>query len=483
MTARKRNSIWALWCLSTVALVVYFAARLTGGDRTVFLPGATSAGHYQIELACGACHGDSFASADGMQAKCEGCHGAALDEARDAHPQSKFTDPRNADRVALLDARYCVACHVEHKPEVTDPMGVTLPGDFCALCHQTIGAERPSHVDFEYATCASSGCHNFHDNRALYEDFLLRHANQEPLLTKRELPERNFASIAALIATYPRERFPLEPLTAADHDAPADMAFAPAVVDEWAASAHAENGVNCTACHASAQDGATAAWVARPDHASCSNCHATESGAFVLGRHGMRLNAAATGVELTPMQPRFAKLPMQAEARDRPLDCGSCHSVHRVDTVPAAVEACLGCHADEHSSAYRDSPHGREWQLMRTGAASGRNAVTCATCHMPRTPTDYDWGAYTHVLVQHNQSDNLRPNEKMLRPVCTQCHGLGFSIDALADPRLIRNNFNGQPSVHVQSIELAVARRRAIELERQAQRANRGDTPAIQPQQ
>ena len=60
--------------------------------------------------------------------------------------------------------------------------------------------------------------------------------------------------------------------------------------------------------------------------------------------------------------------------------------------------------------------------------------------------------------VQHNQNDNLRPNEKMIRPVCMQCHSLAFSIDALADEKLILNNFNGAASKHIPSIDWALER-------------------------
>jgi hypothetical protein len=60
------------------------------------------------------------------------------------------------------------------------------------------------------------------------------------------------------------------------------------------------------------------------------------------------------------------------------------------------------------------------------------------------------------VRVQHNQNANLRPNEKMIREVCMHCHGLGFSIDALADPKLVEANFRGSPARHIQSIEMAV---------------------------
>ena len=62
------------------------------------------------------------------------------------------------------------------------------------------------------------------------------------------------------------------------------------------------------------------------------------------------------------------------------------------------------------------------------------------------------------MLVAHNQNATLRPNEKMLRPACLNCHGLGYAIDALADKKLINNNFNGLPEKHIQSIDMALDR-------------------------
>ncbi|MEL6265848.1 MAG: NrfA- nitrite reduction protein, partial [Pseudomonadota bacterium] len=58
----------------------------------------------------------------------------------------------------------------------------------------------------------------------------------------------------------------------------------------------------------------------------------------------------------------------------------------------------------------------------------------------------------------HNQNDVLRPNEKMIRPVCMDCHGLGFAIDALADPDLVSSNFRGRPETRIESIEWATRR-------------------------
>jgi hypothetical protein len=34
------------------------------------------------------------------------------------------------------------------------------------------------------------------------------------------------------------------------------------------------------------------------------------------------------------------------------------------------------------------------------------------------------------------------------------CHGLGFSIDALADPALIKANFRGQARMHIRSLDM-----------------------------
>ena len=59
------------------------------------------------------------------------------------------------------------------------------------------------------------------------------------------------------------------------------------------------------------------------------------------------------------------------------------------------------------------------------------------------------------VHVQHNQNDNLRPNEKMIRSVCMSCHGLEFSLSSLADSLLIQRCFQGQPETSVDSVQMA----------------------------
>lgn len=172
---------------------MYYA--LTRGDARLFLTGPSMSGHHQIEIACAVCHTEPYCGDAVLQSACVECHGEALKAAEDSHPKRLFTDPHNADRVAVVDARRCVACHREHRPRLTRAMGVTIADDHCFYCHAEIAEERPSHRGFAPEGCASAGCHNYHDNRALYEDFLVKHLDEPETLPQALLPRRNWASV------------------------------------------------------------------------------------------------------------------------------------------------------------------------------------------------------------------------------------------------------------------------------------------------
>ncbi len=431
-----------LWLILSLAACVYLGARIGGDDKTLFIPGAMTDGHHQIEMACASCHTPFGGVA---QASCLVCHEAELAEALDAHGNRKFLNPRNAVQLERLDVRRCIVCHTEHRPAITGEMGVTLPLDYCSVCHENVARVRPSHEGMSFVSCASAGCHNFHDNRALYEDFLLAHAREpsgDPPMPGADPHPATFPG------RFPPRRTPIavEPgdrrsLTAADADAPAASARGE-LVERWAGSAHARAGINCGDCHG-------APWTDDPPEELCGTCHVEEPRGFRAGKHGMRL-AAGFG----PMTPALARLPMKSEASSFALGCGSCHDVHDVDLRPAAAAACLSCHADEHSESYPASPHGRSWESELAGLGTPGSGVSCASCHMPRLQEG------DAILVQHNQNANLRPNEKMIREVCLTCHSLGLTIDALADPESIRRNFPGPPALHVESLEMARARRR-----------------------
>ena len=443
----KKPFLWLSWTAITLTMAAYLTVKWNSGRQTLFLPGKTSHGHYQIELRCDACH----TPWNGVKENaCYNCHADELKLANDSHPKSKFSDPRNADRLSAIDASNCITCHREHVPEQTPAMGVTVPDDICYHCHQQTLRDRPSHKDFPFDSCSTAGCHNYHDNTALYEDFLRKHLNEPDVAEKPIVPQRALLSRLAELTTFKKR----VALTGADHDAPAKPDVE--VLRQWARTAHAAAGVNCSDCH-SQQNPETGEkiWSDDLSYSGCSDCHAEETKGFLGGRHGMRL---AQG--LLPMQPAMARLPMKAASMHRDLDCASCHGAHEFDTRSAATDACLRCHNDEHSLAYQSSAHFKLWRSELADETPAGSGVSCATCHLPREERALE-GA-TNVFVEHNQNANLRPNEKMIRQVCLRCHGLGFTLDALADSHLIKKNFRGRPKASVRSLRLVEERAREL---------------------
>lgn len=454
---------WSLFLAVNLGLACWLGYALrspASSVKTILLPGKTTHGHYQIELACSACHAED-GNREFMENACINCHGDDLTNARDTHPAKKFSDPVHAETLEILDATKCVTCHQEHVDHHTLEMGLTMPADYCYHCHQETLKTRPSHANLAFDSCANAGCHNYHDNSALYERFLSRHYDEPDNLErvktlKRDVTEWKVGvSLSADQADGIKDRL-------VGTDAPA--VFDPQIVDDWQTTAHAMAGVNCSGCHAvslpadSSEESdessneqvsidAEPTWSDSVSHQVCATCHGTQVEGFLKGRHGMRL-----GSEMAAMTPGEARLEMHAGAAHESLDCSACHSGHRFDTQFASVEACIKCHVDAHSVAYKDSSHFALFEAEVSGEAKPGTGVSCATCHMPRLEDDDD-----NVIVQHNQNNNLRPNEKMLREVCMDCHGMQFSMNALADTQLIHQCFGDGPSVHVESIDMAKA--------------------------
>ena len=478
----------AIFCLTGMTLLVpafVAATMLVAGDRRPLLPGRTTDAHHQIEMACETCHGATpFAGAAAaeraLNETCRNCHEDELKAAADSHPRSMFRNPRMAAYWEKLDARLCTSCHGEHRPEIARKGAVTVAMDFCVACHSEGDADvrlhRPSHAGLAFDSCATAGCHNYHDNRALYEDFLADHAGGPAIR-----PEPVHRATARFIA---RERSARTALGRGDAIAPAAAFADPGILMQWAGSGHAAAGVNCLACHAQGIDDdagpveIAARWVEEPSTGACRSCHEPQARSFAAGRHGMRehpgiapLRNPAAGLErigVSRVVPEFvadrlvdpdpparmtvgeARIPMRADAEPhRALDCGTCHRPHDVNTARAAVEACASCHDDRHTRAYAGSPHHGLWQAELSGQAPSGTGVSCATCHMPMIDNGES------IAANHNQNDTLRPNEKLIRPVCLDCHGLEFSLDALADSDLVGRNFRGIPAVHVESVEWA----------------------------
>jgi predicted CXXCH cytochrome family protein len=420
-----------IW-LRRLLAVALFAAPIAllglpfgGRGQSLYVPGPTSAGHHQIEEKCAACHVRFSGATD---EGCLRCHGQALREAEDSHAAARFDDPGKAVQLAIIDARSCIPCHREHRSEARERGSVTMAPALCLACHAQVGQERPSHRSFAADSCASAGCHNYHDNRALYRDFLTRHRDEPALLATRQLPQKPPVEAAVVV-----------PPVDAPESVTAEPSYARAV-SEWDASAHARGKVTCTACHEQAGAGAEPRWRAQVADATCARCHEGERAGWLAGKHGMR---AAVG--LAAMSPEKARLAMKREAPAHELGCTSCHGAHRFDRRWAATDACQGCHDDLHTRTYRGSPHELAWERELRGEGAPGTGVSCATCHLPRHKTAAGFA------VEHNQNGNLRPTDRMARGVCLSCHGLGFSLAALADTALVRANFPGPPAPTVRT--------------------------------
>lgn len=209
----------------------------------------------------------------------------------------------------------------------------------------------------------------------------------------------------------------------------------------WQSSAHGRAEVNCSSCHLEAE---SEELVVQPTAESCRSCHEKTVETFLLGKHGVRL-----GEGLSPLQPKMAHLPMKEEGMNQVMNCNTCHDVHAVNTVTAAVEACLTCHDDPHSRNYFQSRHGEMWLAQTELARPNQESVTCATCHLPRQTTEAK-----KVFVNHNNTYTLLPRDRAVKEVCMNCHGMEYSYNSIFDDALVKENFARSPTLNLQTLEM-----------------------------
>ncbi|RMF19200.1 MAG: hypothetical protein D6758_02505 [Gammaproteobacteria bacterium] len=399
-----KKGMWLAWIVLTLLVGGAVGWQMfRPGEVLRMSPGPVLPGHQAFGQVCESCHTGAFEGDEAIQAACENCHGDALRAAQDSHPAKVFRDPRNADRLAVLDATQCQSCHREHQPEQVHPMGLTLPEDYCVACHADIADERPSHENLTFDSCATSGCHNYHDNRALYETFLLKHIGEPVMRTEWRLPA------STLTGKHPG-------------------------LDS-----------NCANCHASDRADMPG-WITLPPDQACGACHQFQRNGFQSSRHGVRTKWGIDNQVARILGARTKTTGIRSDALAREQGCTTCHRLH--EPGPVTVQTCRACHDGPHSRAFETSPHAT---LTR-----GEQPFSCATCHFPKART-----ARGRVQTHHNASANLRPNEKMVRTVCLDCHGLGFTLDALAQPELIRTNFTGLPTDHIPSLDWVAVREKA----------------------
>jgi len=398
-------------------------------------------------MECAVCHTEEkvkniFTSSGVPTSACINCHGDALDHFSDSHPVIKFKNPENAIYLKQLNVRDCITCHREHDQKITGEMAVTVPKDYCAHCHQDVLETYPSHKGLAFDSCSNAGCHNYHDNMALAPSYLLKGYGKEDFLEQKNILVSNRKERIG----YDGFKFKAA-LSESDADAPsninADAASLAKAKEDWHHSAHGAAGVNCSDCH---QPKDTPQWIEKPKAEQCSTCHSHEVHDYKQGKHGMRL----AHDKLDPLKVSMARIPMHEAAGHKALDCNACHQTHKYDTKLAAYDSCIQCHNDEHTQNYTKSKHFKLWKNEKSGHKPVGSGVSCATCHMPKVKRGGD------VVVNHDQTANLRPNEKMMREVCTDCHGLQFALNAITDPELVKNNFSSKPTKHHEGIDWAV---------------------------
>lgn len=216
----------------------------------------------------------------------------------------------------------------------------------------------------------------------------------------------------------------------------------PAMVSDWKASQHYQEGISCIDCHEVAEDAGYGA-AHRGTHVSvlvpptvCAQCHETQVEQFNASGHVRAYTQqipkdnlhALTSIHEGQSHPEFGGAPnetgcIQCHGTEIKIDeygqptpetwpnmgignvypdgsigsCGSCHTAHKLSNAEARKpHACASCHlGPDHPNIeiYENSKHGHVYQTeghtWDFEGATGEwipgedyRAPTCATCHM-----------------------------------------------------------------------------------------------------
>ncbi len=252
----------------------------------------------------------------------------------------------------------------------------------------------------------------------------------------------------------------------------------PVVVQQWASSRHAMNGVGCYECHqadkadkdAFEHNGFTISMLVTPK--DCGQCHDKETAEFesshhakageilgsldnILGEVAEGIPAANSGCKqchggtvkvLAGGKLDASTWPNEGIGRMNPDgsrgSCSACHSRHTFSaSIARQPENCGKCHlGPDHPQAeiYNESKHGityrakiNEMNLDAKTWVLGKDynaAPTCATCHMSATkdlPLTHDVGARISWTLRPEVSiklENADARRADMQKVCSNCH-------------------------------------------------------------
>lgn len=254
--------------------------------------------------------------------------------------------------------------------------------------------------------------------------------------------------------------------------------IAPAIVGQWAQSAHARNSVGCYECHHAEENDAdalehydaTISIIVSPQ--DCSLCHPEEVAQFSASHHakggeilGSLDNVLGEVVEGEPAansgckQCHGSQVVVLEDGRLEPAtwpntgigrlnpdgskgSCTACHSRHAFSSMLARQpESCGKCHlGPDHPQyeIYTESKHGiafrafiHKMNLSSEDWVLGINydaAPTCATCHMSAAKgltLSHDIGARISWTLRPEVSqklDNWEQRRENMKTVCHHCH-------------------------------------------------------------
>jgi hydroxylamine dehydrogenase len=192
----------------------------------------------------------------------------------------------------------------------------------------------------------------------------------------------------------------------------------PSIVTDWQLSRHAENGIDCSACHGEGHMSASdVAKVQIPTPETCGTCHEDRVRQFLSGKHAAAWAAmkAMPTIHYQPMMMTEGmkgcggchKIGVKSAEEIQGLadegghafgvaSCDACHTRHTFSVVEARQpQACQTCHMGfDHPQweMYSASKHGVRALLKQNGTLPQTAAgPTCQTCHMP----DGDHGVMT----------------------------------------------------------------------------------------
>ena len=363
-------------------------------------------------------------------------------------------------------------------PASPSAMGVTLPDDYCFHCHQDIADDRPSHKGLAFTTCASAGCHKFHDNRALYADFLIKHAG-EPDATRSAARD---ASSSSSRRKDGRSRSP-KPLSAARRRRTGRAS-------DRCRDRRRLGGRRACARRASTAPAATPrkmslrAGSPRPASSHARAATTNQATTFTEGRHGMRLREGLFAThdgplglfkqtKLPPMTPAQARLPMKADA--------ACQAT-RLQHLP--LRAQIRPHRRE-GRGLRRLPRRRAHQgLFRLAALrpveEGNRRRTAArqrrlVRHLPHAGRRR---RATRTARRRSSSPTIRTTicartKRWCAASCGQLPRAAVHARCARRSGARRQQFQGRPTVHVESIEWAQTTREGT----RARQANRAHHP------